>query len=262
LRNTVSAEEWQARVDLAMVYRVLAHFGFNDMTYMHVSLRLPDQPQRLLLKPRNMMFEEVTASSLEKFDFDGTPLQDGPRNVGGGLVIHAGILEARPEINAVFHTHTPANMGVSAQKHGLLMCNQHAVGFYQRMAYHSFGGFEFNMDQRAPLLTSLGDKTIALLRNHGALVCGTSLKKALIDHHYLCGWPNGSTPATRTEPRSIQVTCTSRTHQGHTKEATWHAYDTSHSRSKTSTRPPTSTRKRSGCNAHQKQKVQRPGVCI
>ena len=97
LRNTVSAEEWQARVDLAMVYRVLAHFGFNDMTYMHVSLRLPDQPQRLLLKPRNIMFEEVTASSLEKFEFDGTPLQDGPRNVGGGLVIHAGILEARGE---------------------------------------------------------------------------------------------------------------------------------------------------------------------
>ena len=185
LRNSISAEEWQARVDLAMVYRVLAHFGFNDLTYMHVSLRVPDQPGRLLLKPRNMMFEEVTASSLEKFDFDGTPLQEGPRNVGGGLVIHAGILEARPEINAVFHTHTPANMGVSAQQHGLLMCNQHAVGFYQRMAYHSFGGFEFNMDQRAPLLASLGDKTIALLRNHGALVCGSSLKKALIDHHYL-----------------------------------------------------------------------------
>jgi ribulose-5-phosphate 4-epimerase/fuculose-1-phosphate aldolase len=164
---------------------LLAHFGVNDLTYNHLSARVPDEPQHLLLKPRTMMFDEVTASTLEKFDFDGNPKQDGPRNMGGGHVIHAGVLQARPDINVVFHTHTPANMGVSSQKHGLLMINQHAVALYKRIAYHEFGGFEFNLDQRAPLIQSLGDRRIMLLRNHGALVCGRTIPEAFVDHHYL-----------------------------------------------------------------------------
>lgn len=185
VRASVSEAEWQQRVELAAAYRLLAHFGVNDLTYNHLSARVPGEPQHLLLKPRTMMFDEVTASTLEKFDFAGNPLQDGPRNVGGGYVIHAGILEARPDINVVFHTHTPANMGVSAQKHGLLMINQHAVRFHDRIAYHDFGGFEFNLDQRAPLLQSLGERRIALLRNHGALVCARTVAHAFVDHHFL-----------------------------------------------------------------------------
>ena len=185
VKNSVSADEWQARMDLAACYRLMSHFGVNDLTYNHLSVRVPGEPGRLLLKPRTQMFDEVTASSLEKFEFDGTPCQDGPRNFGGGLVIHAGILEARADLNVVFHTHTAANMGVSSQKHGLLMINQHAVVFYKRMAYHDFGGFEFNLEQRAPLLSSLSTGTVMLLRNHGSLVCAATLQAAFIDHHYL-----------------------------------------------------------------------------
>ncbi len=185
VRRRVSAQEWTARVDLAACYRLLAHYGANDLTYNHLSVRVPGEPQHLLIKPPTMMFEEVTASSLLKFDFDGNPQQDGARLRGGGLVIHAGVLAARPDLNAVFHTHTPANMGVSSQKHGLLMINQHAATFYTRIAYHTFGGFEFNMDQRAPLLASLGDKSIMLLRNHGALVCGETVQDAFFEHHFL-----------------------------------------------------------------------------
>ncbi len=185
VRDRVSEAEWRQRVELAAAYRLLAHFGVSDLTYNHLSARVPGEPNHLLLKPRTMMFEEVTASSLEKFDFDGNPLQEGPRNVGGGYVIHAGILEVRPDLNVVFHTHTPANMGVSAQKHGLLMINQHAVRFHDRIAYHDFGGFEFNLDQRAPLLKSLGTKRIALLRNHGVLVCARTVAHAFVDHHFL-----------------------------------------------------------------------------
>lgn len=185
VRQSVSAQEWAARVELAACYRLMAHFGINELTYNHLSVRVPGEPGRLLLKPRNYMFSEVTASLLQKFEFDGTPCQDSGPNVGGGLVIHAGILAARPDLNVVFHTHTPANMGVSSQKHGLLMINQHAVAFYKRIAYHDFSGFEFNLDQREPIIKSLGSLNVALLRNHGALVCGRSLPQTFVDHHYL-----------------------------------------------------------------------------
>lgn len=183
--SSITTAEWQARVDLAACYRVLAHLGVSDLTYNHLSVRVPGEPDALLVKQATEMFDEVTASSLRKYSLDGTPRHDGPALKGGSLVIHAGILEARPDINAVFHTHTTANIGVSSQKQGLLMINQHAVKFYRRLAYHTFGGFEFNMSQRAPLIESLGPHRVALLRNHGALVCGRTLAEAMVEHQYL-----------------------------------------------------------------------------
>jgi ribulose-5-phosphate 4-epimerase/fuculose-1-phosphate aldolase len=65
------------------------------------------------------------------------------------------------------------------------MVSQHAMGFYNRIAYHSFGGFEFNMDQREPLLRDLAQYRYAMLRNHGALVCGENVPQTFVDHHYL-----------------------------------------------------------------------------
>ena len=186
MRERVSEAEWQARVDLAAAYRGLAYYGVSDLTYNHLSLRVPDEPHRLLIKPADFLFEEVTASSLQKYDFDGTPaFEEDPPLRGGGLVIHAGILKVRDDLAAVFHTHTPAVMGVSAHKQGLLPINQHAMRFYERIKYHDFGGFEFNMDMRDPLISDLGDGYVALLRNHGALVCGRTIKEAFTLHHML-----------------------------------------------------------------------------
>jgi ribulose-5-phosphate 4-epimerase/fuculose-1-phosphate aldolase len=183
-RVEVSDAEWTARVQLAAAHRLLAYLGVNDLSYNHLSLRVPGEPGKFLVKPSDMMFDEVTASRLYKFDFDGNPYQDSPRCRGGQLVIHAGVLAARDDLNVVFHTHTAANTGVSAQEHGLLMVSQHAMPFHNRLAYHTFGGFEFNMDQRDPLLADLADYRYAILRNHGALICGHNVPQTVVDHHY------------------------------------------------------------------------------
>ncbi len=186
VRDRVSEAEWQARVDLAAAHRGLAYYGVADLTYNHLSVRVPGEPDKLLIKPADFIFEEVTASSLNKFTFDGEPAdgRDKPLR-GGGLVIHAGILKARDDIDAVFHTHTPAVMGVSAHKDGLLPINQHAMRFFERIVYHDFGGFEFDMDMRAPLMKDLGQAHVAILRNHGSLICGRTLKEAFTLHHML-----------------------------------------------------------------------------
>jgi ribulose-5-phosphate 4-epimerase/fuculose-1-phosphate aldolase len=128
--SEVSNEEWAARVQLAAAYRLMAHFGVSDLSYNHLSMRVPGQPESFLVKPTDMMFDEVRASRLYKFDFSGKPYQASAPCKGGQLVIHAGVLQARPELNVVFHTHTAANTGVSAQKHGLLMVSQHAMAFH------------------------------------------------------------------------------------------------------------------------------------
>src|SRR5580693_8965116 len=102
VRDQVSPEEWAARVELAAGHRVLAHYGVNDLTYNHFGLRVPDEPDALLIKRTDWMFGEVTASSLLKVDFDGNVrTETDVRTIkGGALIIHAGLLKARPDLNA------------------------------------------------------------------------------------------------------------------------------------------------------------------
>src|SRR5882757_294404 len=105
----MSAVEWETRVQLAACYRLMAAFGFHDLTYNHLSARVPDAPDRFLIKGEEQLFEQVTASSLVLYDFEGRKLRQSPYKVSpGGLVIHGGVLDARPDLMAVFHTHSPA----------------------------------------------------------------------------------------------------------------------------------------------------------
>jgi ribulose-5-phosphate 4-epimerase/fuculose-1-phosphate aldolase len=120
------------------------------------------------------------------YDFHGEKLRPSPYKVSpGGLVIHGGVIEGRSDINAVFHTHSPANMGVSAQACGLLPICQHSLNFYNRIGYHDFGGFEFNLDGRKRLLRDLEGYYSMMLRNHGVLVCGRTIPEAYLFHHQL-----------------------------------------------------------------------------
>src|SRR5437868_10076935 len=151
----VSTAEWYARVELAAGHRVLAHYGLNDLTYNHFGLRVPGEPDRMLIKRTDWMFSEVTASSLLKVDFDGNVITDTDveRIKGGALIIHAGLLKRRRDLDATLHTHTVAGMGVAAHKFGLLPINQHAIRFHGEIRYHDFEGFEFD-DEMTPKLRS------------------------------------------------------------------------------------------------------------
>ncbi len=185
LKNEVSEAEWNARVSLAACYRLMSELGVSDLTYTHLSARVPDEPTAFLVKPEREMFNQVRASSLLKYDFAGNKLSHNTGNFSrAATIIHAGILEARPDLNAVFHTHSPANVGLSAQKCGLLPINQHALRLYARTAYHEFHGFEFEMTDRQKLVESLGDKLFLVMRNHGAVVCGHTIAEAYVEHHH------------------------------------------------------------------------------
>jgi ribulose-5-phosphate 4-epimerase/fuculose-1-phosphate aldolase len=187
VRDRVSPEEWAARVELAAGYRMLAHHGVNDLTYNHFGLRVPGEPDHMLIKRTDWMFSEVTASSLLKVDFDGNVLTDTDVKTikGGALIIHAGLLKHRPDINATLHTHTVSGMGVAAHKFGLLPINQHALRFYGEMKYHEFEGFEFDHEMTPKLVRDLDGGSYMILRNHGVLVCGTSVAGCVVDHHWL-----------------------------------------------------------------------------
>ena len=181
MRETVSEQEWQQRVDLAACYRLIAHFGWDDLIYTHISTRLDDNPNHFLFNPYGLMFEEITASSLIKVSKDGALLTSSEHGFNpAGFVIHGAILDGRSDVACVLHLHTDQGMAVSAQKSGLLPLSQIGATLYHDIAYHDYEGPATEENERTRLVADLGNKNLMILRNHGTLSVGRSIADAFL----------------------------------------------------------------------------------
>src|SRR5438132_12833636 len=98
VRDQISTEEWQARVDLAAAYRLVALHGSDDLIFTHISARVPGADHHFLLNPYGMMFDEVTASNLVKIDLKGNKVMDSQYFINpAGFTIHSAVHEARAD---------------------------------------------------------------------------------------------------------------------------------------------------------------------
>ncbi len=185
----VSDTEWQLRCDLAALYRLVAHHRWTDFIYTHISARLPGAEHHFLINKYGVNFHQMRASDLVKIDLAGNVVEEGearskPVNAAG-FTIHSAIHMARPDLICVVHTHTAAGIAVSAQKHGLLPISQHALKFYGRLGYHGYEGIALDLDERERLVKDLGPHKAMVLRNHGLLMCGTSIPDAFMTTYML-----------------------------------------------------------------------------
>ncbi len=180
-------EEWRVRVDLAACYRLIAHFKMDDLIYNHISARVPGGEDHFLINPYGLAYEEMTASSLIKIDLDGNIIDDGGQAYGinhAGFVIHAAVHRARPEVECVIHTHTPAGMAVSALACGLLPIAQTSM-FFGKVAMHAYEGVVVDLDEQARIVRDLGEHQAMILRNHGLLTVGPSIAEAFTAMYWL-----------------------------------------------------------------------------
>jgi ribulose-5-phosphate 4-epimerase/fuculose-1-phosphate aldolase len=181
LREQVSAEEWQTRVDLACAYRLVAHYGWDDIIFTHLSASIPGPEEHFLINPFGMMFEEVTASSLVKVDLHGKVMMPTPYPINpAGFTIHSCVHEARPDVGAVMHVHTVAGIAVSTLKEGLLPLSQTALGFYNSVRYHDYEGLALVEDEKARLAANLGTGNTMILRNHGLLTTARTIGETFL----------------------------------------------------------------------------------
>ena len=186
LEGKVSDEEWAIRVDLACAYRMVAHYGWDDLIFTHLSARIPGEEHHFLLNPYNLMFEEVTASSLVKVDVQGNPVGPTPFITNpAGFIIHSAIHMAREDAHAVMHLHTPQGQAVAAHGEGLLPLTQTAMLIRSDVAFHDYEGVAVDMDERERLVADLGDKNAMILRNHGTLAVGKNVGECFIRLYYL-----------------------------------------------------------------------------
>ncbi|HET7709500.1 MAG TPA: class II aldolase/adducin family protein [Sphingomicrobium sp.] len=186
LQGKVSDEEWAIRVDLACAYRMVAHYGWDDLIFTHLSARIPGPEHHFLLNPYNLMFEEVTASSLVKVDTCGNPVDPTPFITNpAGFTIHSAIHMAREDAQAVMHLHTPAGQAVSAHEEGLLPLTQTAMLVRSDLAFHDYEGVATDLDERERLVADLGDKGGMILRNHGTLAVGATVGECFVKLYFI-----------------------------------------------------------------------------
>ena len=186
VRPMCSDSEWQARVDLAALFRLFVRYGWTDLIYTHITARIPDEPTHYLINPYGPFFDEITASMLVKVDFDGNVIDDrGQEYNEAGHLIHTAVLKARPEINFVLHTHTRAGTAVSVMKCGLLPISQHSNIILGTVAYHEYAQVTSDEDECERLGRDLGDNYLMILHNHGLLAAGRTAAEAFWYHYYL-----------------------------------------------------------------------------
>jgi len=170
------------RIQLAAAYRLVDHFGWTELIYGHLTVRVPGPDIHFLINPYGLNYDEINASNLVKIDVDGNIVGRSEHPVNrAGFVIHSAIHMANMADNkCVMHTHTRAGMAVSGVKEGLLPISMFSTAFYDRLSFHEFEGPSLDTDERERLLASLGGNKAMILRNHGLLVVGKTIPETFL----------------------------------------------------------------------------------
>ncbi len=185
LQADVSPEEWQVRVNLAALYRLVAMHGWDDFLFTHLSARVPGPEHHFLINPLGLCFEEVTASNLVKVDTEGNKVMDSPYDINpAGFTIHSAVHMAREDAMFVMHLHTDDGVAVSSMAEGLMPITQHAMQCGE-IAYHDYEGVALDLDERERIVADLGTGKFMLLRNHGTMTVGPSANACFMAMYYL-----------------------------------------------------------------------------
>ncbi|XP_056303094.1 alpha-adducin isoform X2 [Danio aesculapii] len=176
------------RCKLAAFYRLADLFGWSQLIYNHLTVRLNSEQERFLIVPFGLLYSEVTASSLVKINLQGEIVDRGSTNLGvnqAGFTLHSAIYAARPDVKCIVHIHTPAGAAVSAMKCGLLPISPEALSLGE-VAYHDYHGILVDEEENVLIQKNLGPKSkVLILRNHGLVSVGETVEEAFYYIHNL-----------------------------------------------------------------------------
>jgi len=174
-----------AMENLVAASRILADQSVVD-AFGHVSIRHPTNPNRYLMS-RAIAPALVTPDDIMEFDLDSNPVDQRNRGMFIERFIHGEIYKARPDVNAVVHSHSPAVIpfGVTQVPMRPVM---HTGSFLYvgvpvweiREAGGATDMLVRNGTLGKSLAETIGDKPVALMRGHGDVVVGPTVQRAVI----------------------------------------------------------------------------------
>ncbi len=159
--------------------RVLALEGQGDYVAGHISARLPDEPNRFLMKPAGIGLEEMRPDNIITVDIEGRRV-DGTMPRHNEVFIHSEVLRARPDVNAVVHTHPIHAVAFSSLDKPLLAVGNDASWFVGHLPIFS-ETTDLIVDQPRgkAVARCLGPHAALILRNHGIVTAGASIEEAV-----------------------------------------------------------------------------------
>ncbi|XP_071205910.1 alpha-adducin-like isoform X3 [Salvelinus alpinus] len=176
------------RCKLAAFYRLTDLFGWSQLIYNHLTVRVNSDQERFIVVPFGLLYSEVSASSLVKINIQGEIVDRGSTNLGvnqAGFTLHSAIYAARPDVKCIVHVHTPAGAAVSAMKCGLLPISPEALNLGE-VAYHDYHGILIDKEENVLIQKNLGPTSkVLILRNHGLVSVGETVEEAFYYIHNL-----------------------------------------------------------------------------
>jgi len=176
--------------ELVTANRILAREGIVD-AFGHVSVRHPDEPDRFCLS-RARAPECIEPQDIMQFALDGTPINPAGRTPYAERFIHGAVYGARPDVGAVVHNHSPGvipfgvtNVPLRPIMHMCASMGTDVPVWDSRTAFGDTNLLVTNMAMARDLAAALGPRPVALMRGHGCVVAGASLREVVFNAIYL-----------------------------------------------------------------------------
>jgi len=176
--------------ELVTANRILAREGVVD-SFGHVSIRHPDRPDRYFLS-RARAPECIDIEDLMEFALDGTPIDAGGRKPYAERFIHSAVYASRGAVLAVVHHHSPSVIPftVTAARLSPIMHMCAGIGtsvptWDSRTRFGDTNLLVTTLEMGGDLANALGDRSVILMRGHGAVVVGASLREVVFNSMYL-----------------------------------------------------------------------------
>lgn len=183
----MTRNEEQDREDLAAAFRWTARLGLHEAVSNHFSLALTDGGSPFLVQPAGQHFSRVRASDLLKVDAEGRVVEGQGEVDPTAMALHGAIHRSVPSARCVLHTHMPYATALTCVQNGRVEpISQNALKFYERIAYDdTFGGMALDEDETSRICTTLSDKPVLFMANHGVTVIGRTVSEAFDRLYFL-----------------------------------------------------------------------------
>ena len=181
---TLEQQQEQVRIDLAAMFRLTAHYGWDDTIWNHITARVPGSAHHFYMHRFGLHYSEVTASNLITVDEEGQVI-DGPSDVNtAGFIIHSAVHLNHPESKFVFHAHPPTAIAATAFKEIPFLVQDSSM-LYGKVGYHDWEGLSVDPDERFRIAEQLEGNSCLVMRNHGFLTVGASAGQCFMNMYYL-----------------------------------------------------------------------------
>ncbi|BGP49207.1 hypothetical protein JCM10450v2_005090 [Rhodotorula kratochvilovae] len=182
--DNIEDEKKYLKIRLALACRIFAQYGLDHHVAGHLTVRVPGDETSFYVNPFGLAFSLMTAEDIITVSHDGDVIgggRPGRRVVNkAGFIIHSSIHKARPDVQAICHSHSPYGKAWAALGRPLEMTTQDACSFYgSQSVLDSFGGVVLSGSEGARIAEKLGDGKLCILQNHGLLTVGSSIDSAV-----------------------------------------------------------------------------------